>query len=246
MQLREGSCSVSSSLPSQDILVNHNFALSFYYMPSLAEYLAPLSTPKDSNGTEQDVYEWGNQWLMSTFTTTVAAMYWSRVTALFGSDAYNGTLPPWHDEVNYTVTDTLLSNRQTLHPSWGLYVVLGVQPVLISLIFIASFDLSYFSAVDGSNFGIIAILAGVRAETLKLFHGASFSGTLKKPVGIYIDRVTTRQEKEPQIEYSFYDDDGSSSKPSNKATLRDRFVPSGFDARKNTGYYKIEMQPRIS
>ena len=80
-----------------------------------------------------------------------------------------------------------------MHRSWALYVVLGVQPVLISVILIASFVLSYFSAVDGYNFSIIAILAGVRTETLKLFEGASFSGTLKKPVGIRIDNLTTKK-----------------------------------------------------
>ena len=86
-----------------------------------------------------------------------------------------------------------------MHPSWALYVVLGVQPVLISVLFIASFVLGYFLAVDGDNFGIIALLAGVRTETLKLFEGASFSGTLKKPVGVRIDTLTTRKDKEPRL-----------------------------------------------
>lgn len=49
-----------------------------YYMPVLAEYLASLSTPNDTVVTEQNVYEWGNQWLMSAITTTVAGMYMSR------------------------------------------------------------------------------------------------------------------------------------------------------------------------
>lgn len=173
-------------------------------------------------------------------------MYWSRVTALFGPDSVNNndTFPPWNDEVNYTVSDTLLSNRQTMHPSWALYVVLGVQPVLISIIFIASFVLSYFSAVDGNNFDIIAILAGVRTETLKLFEGASFSGTLKKPVGIRIDTLTTRKEKEPRIEYSCHDD-GRPTKPSRTATLRERLVPSRFDTRRNTGYQQVELQAKV-
>ena len=97
LQLIEGDCSASSSLPSQDRLANQSFVFETYYMPSLVEYLAPLSTPSDAlPATEQNVYEWGNHWLMSTFTTTVAAMYWSRVTALFGPDSFNdnGTLPP--------------------------------------------------------------------------------------------------------------------------------------------------------
>ena len=216
-------------------------------MPSLAEFLAPLSMPSDSLPvTEQNVYEWGNQWLMSTFTTTVVAMYWSRVTTLFGPDSFNdnGTFPPWNNEVNYTVSDILLSNRQTMHPSWALYVVVGIQPGLLSVIFIASFVLSYFSAVDGNNFGIIAVLAGVRTETLKLFEGVSFSGTLKKPVGIRIDTLTTRKDKEPRIEYLFYDD-GGPPKPSRTATLRDRFVPSRSDTRRNTGYQQVELQAKV-
>ena len=97
LQLMEGDCSESSPLPSQDRLVNQSFVFETYYMPSLAEYLAPLSTPSNAvPATEQNVYERGNRWLMSTFTTTVAAMYWSRVTALFGPDSFNGngTFPP--------------------------------------------------------------------------------------------------------------------------------------------------------
>ena len=120
LQLIEGECSESSPLPSQDRLVNQSFVFETYYMPSLAEYLVPLSTLSNVvPATEQNVYERGNQWLMSIFTTTVAAMYWSRVTALFGPDSFNhsGTFPPWNNEVNYTVSDILLSNRQTMHPS---------------------------------------------------------------------------------------------------------------------------------
>lgn len=177
---------------------------------------------------------------MSTFTTTVAAMYWSRVTVRFGPDNYNGILPAYNDEINYTIPDTLMSNRQAMDPSWALYVVLGVQPVLISLIFIASFVLSYFPAVDGGSFGIIALHAGVRTEILKLFDGASYSGTLKKPIGVRIDRVSSTEEKEPRIEYSFYDQ-GSSPKPSTTANLQHRFVPPRFNTRKNTRYHKVDM-----
>ena len=121
-----------------------------------------------------------------------------------------------------------------MHPSWALYTVLAIQPILITLIFIATFVLSYFSAVNGTNFGIISILAGVRTETLKLFEGASFSGTLQKPVSVQISEITMKNEKEPQIEYYFYDD-GSVSKPSFTATLRSRFI-----TRKRTGYHKIK------
>ncbi|KAM0795158.1 hypothetical protein BDR22DRAFT_826265 [Usnea florida] len=234
----EGSCTVSSPLPSQDLLVTRNLAFGTYYMPSLAEYLAPLSTPIDSDPTEQNVYEWSNQWLMSTFTTTIAAMYWSRLTALFGPDN-SATSPEYNAKVNCTIPDTLLSNRQTMDPSWGLYVVLGVQPVLLTLVFIAGFALSHFSAVDGGNFGIIAILAGVRTETLKLFNGASFSGTLTKPIGMKIETMTSRREKEPQNQYSFIDD-GVRRESFGAASLKRRFTSSRFDMRGNTGYQQID------
>ena len=237
MQLSAGNCSVSSPIPNQDLLVHSSLGFSTYYKPSLAEYLAPLSTPNNTVATEQNVYEWGNQWLMSIFTTTVAGMYWSRLTALSGPDNFmNGTISAENNEVSYTVPDTLLSNRQTMNPSWALYVVLAVQPAVVTVIFIASFVLSYFSAVDGGSFGIIAILAGVRTETLKLFEGASYSGTLKKPVNIQIDTVTTGHRNKPQIEYAFHDD-GHPPKPS---TTADYFLPSRFGTRKNTGYHKVD------
>ena len=233
-----GSSTVSSPLPSQDLLVTPDLSFGVYYMPSLAEYLAPLSTPIDFDPTEQNVYEWSNQWLMSTFTTTIAAMYWSRLTALFGPDN-SATSPEYNDEVNYTLPDTLLSSRQTMDPSWDLYIVLGVQPVLLTVISIASFALSYSSAVDGGNFGIIAILAGVRTETLKFFNGASFSSTLTRPIGMKIDTMTSRREKEPQTQYAFFDD-GIRRKSFGAASLKRRFTSSRFDMRGNTGYQQID------
>ena len=245
IHLVKGNCSVSSPLPRQDLLVTpslvfkeYTFQFSTYYQPSLVEYLAPLSPP--GWATTEQVYKWEDTSVMPTFTTCVAAMYWSRMTVLFGPDSYvnqdyHVTLPAWNDEVNYTAPEILLSNRRTMHPSWALYAVLATQPILITLILMASFVLSHFSAVDGSTFGIIAILAGVRTETLKLLEGASFSGTLKKPVSVQITKITTESEKQPQIEYHFYDDD-SLPKPSFTATLRNR-----FKARKNMGYDQIEM-----
>ena len=180
-------------------------------------------------------------------------MYWSRTTVLFGPDSYdnqhykNVTPPWWNDEVNYTAPDTLLSNRQTLNPSWALYVVLATQPILLSLALLASFIVRHFSNLDASNFGIVAVLAGVRPESLKLFDGASVSGTLTRPVGVRIDPIpptTTESAKQqpPRIEYSFFrddDDDGCRpQKPSTiTTTLRHRFHTGGG---KEIGYHRID------
>ena len=244
IHLVKANCSVSSPLPKQDLLVTpslvfkeYSFQFSTYYTPSLVEYLAPLSPP--AWNTTPQVYRWEDTSVMPTFTTSVAAMYWSRTTVLFGPDSYDNqdyhtTLPAWNDEVNYTAPDTLLSNRRTMRPSWALYTVLAIQPLLITFIFVATFILSHFSAVDSTSFGIIAILAGVRTETLKLFEGASFSGTLQKPVSVQISETTTKSEKQPQIEYYFYDD-GSLTKASFTATLRNRFM-----TRRKSGYHQIK------
>lgn len=103
IHLVKGDCSVSSALPKQDLLVTpslvfeeYSFQFSTYYKPSLVEYLAPLSPP--AWATTEQVYKWGDTSVMPTFTTSVAAMYWSRMTVLFGPDSYvnqdyNATLP---------------------------------------------------------------------------------------------------------------------------------------------------------
>ena len=248
MHLVEGDCSVTTlPPPKQDLLVTptlvwreYTFHFSTYYMPTLVEYLAPLSSTIGE--LSDQVYDWDNAWLIPTFTTSIAAMYWSRITVFFGPDNYdNGdydTHPPaWNDQVNYTTPNTtLLSHRQTMHPSWALFVVLAIQPILSSLLLVASFVLSHFSAVDGSNFGMIAILAGVRPHTLKLLEGASFSGTLEKPVSVKIHGTTAEIEEQPRIEYSFYDDRGF-PRHSFTADLRDR-----FNTRKTTGYHHINKE----
>ena len=236
MQLTEGNRSVSSPLPNQNPLFTTNLAFSTYYMPSLAEYLAPLPTPSSAAATEQNVYEWGNQWLMSTFTTTVAGMYWSRLTALLGPDSYvNGTIPAYNDKVNYTIPDTLPSNRQTMNPSWALYVVLGVQPVLISLIFIASFVLSYFSHLRyhrhpcrSANGDFKALRWGVVLGYAQEARGRTDRQDYDETRERTTDRVRFLRRWHPP-------------EPSATASWRHHFMPSRFDTRKNTGYHKVDV-----
>ncbi|MCJ1460318.1 hypothetical protein MMC28_010697 [Mycoblastus sanguinarius] len=245
IQLVKGNCS-ESSLPNQGIFTSTDFGFGLYYLPILVELLAPFSTSSSASPSDQDVYNWDNQWLVPTFTTVVAAMYWSRATALIGFDnsAYYNDDPAILNEVYYQLPDTLLSTRQTMNVSWTLYFVLVIQPVLVTLVFLASLILSFSPAskVDGGNFGIIAILAGVQKDTLKLFDGASFSGVLKKPVRMDIRHgsklMATERDKGPQYEY-FFEDDGKSY-GSLTAALRRRLLPSSQpfrSANKQTGSY---------
>lgn len=196
-----------SSEPDQDVFTKDQLGFRDYYTSTLVEYLAPLST----GITEpKEVYNQGNSWRMSIFTTVVAGMYWSRFTALFGYDnpSVFSTAPQSdRDEIYYHLPDTLISSRPTLVPDWKLYFVLAIFPVLATLMFSTTIVLSFFSHIDGGNFGIIALLGGVEKETLKIFDGASFSGELQKPVFMQVKplRSTMNAERRevPQNRYIF-------------------------------------------
>ena len=72
-----------------------------------------------------------------------------------------------------------------MNPSLLLYLVLAVFPVLTALLFTCGLLLRNIPLDSG--FGMIALLAGVRTETLQLLKGASRSGLLKKPIRVSIN-----------------------------------------------------------
>ena len=128
-----------------------------------------------------------------TFTAVVSAMYWSRTVAQATK----------HFDLDYSVDTHVQSSRQAMNTPTGLYIVLACQPALTFLMVITS--LAFHKAPIHRGFGMIAILAGVRTDTLKLIKGASFSGKLSKPVQMKIlPSVGKRLETEqicPQSEY---------------------------------------------
>jgi len=206
IKLTQGDCNMSS-VPDQDVFTEYAAGFYDYYSSTLVEYLAPLS----SGITElKEVYNQGNPRRISTFTTVIAGMYWSRFTALMGYDnpsVFSVAPQSVQDEIYYHLNDTLISSKPTLVPDWKLYSVLAVFPVLATLIFLAKVVLSFFSHIDGGNFGIIALLGGVQKETLKIFDGASFSGALQKPVFMQVKpmrSITNAEGREvPQNQYIF-------------------------------------------
>ena len=179
--LSSGSCDGGPSPDvNQTIFTENDLAFDSFYMPSLIEYLGEFGTTQNKS-----------QWLIPTFTTVVAGMYWSRATAVDGvsitgasSTQFNGLKTVPSSEVYYKVNDTLVSTKQTMNTSWVLYFVFSLQPVLTAIFFLACLCM-YSTPIDG-GFGMIAMLAGVRTRSLELLEGASISGTLKKPLPVKI------------------------------------------------------------
>ena len=186
LELVNGSCSGPKLVDtSQDLFYHNSFSFSTYYIPMLVEYLEAFSDLRNNS-----------HWLLPTFTTAVASMYWSRATAMNGYHPDLGNIPQYYsdpgtfnttsqlNQVYYAVDDRLVSIHRTMNTSRLLYFAFALQPILTSIIFVASAWMKRTPIVRG--FGLVAILAGVRKETLKLLEGASYSGELKKPLTIEI------------------------------------------------------------
>lgn len=186
LELVSGSCD-GPPLPdtSQDLFYHNSFSFGPYYIPMLMEYLGPFSDLRNAS-----------HWLLPTFTTAVAGMYWSRATAMNGYHPDQKKLPEYYsdpgtfnttrelDQVYYAVDDQLVSIRRTMNTSWLLYFTFALQPILTTILLIASACMRC-TPID-RGFGIVALLAGVRKETLKLLEGASYSGELKEPLTVDI------------------------------------------------------------
>ena len=194
VELTSGHCN-HFSLPDSDqqIVTGSTIDLTEYYIPTLAEFLGTF-TKERSNSS----------WLLPTFTTIVAGMYWSRITTLQGYHSVDHPGTPDDPTLYYHVNDSIVSTRLTMDPSWVLHLVLGIQPLLTILFFITALTFSR-TPLDG-GFGITAILAGVRKESLKMLQGASLSGRLSEPVRMQIAVSEPvgpdgRGKTAPEIEY---------------------------------------------
>ena len=194
VELTSGHCN-HFSLPDSDqqIVTGSPLDLTEYYMPTLADFLGAFAKKRSTSS-----------WLLPTFTTTVAGMYWSRITTLQGYHSVDHPGTPSDPTLYYPVTDSIVSTRITMDPSWVLYLVLAIQPLLTILFFITALTFSH-TPLDG-GFGITAILAGVREESLKMLQGASMSGRLSEPVRMQIAVSEPvgpdgRGKMTPEIEY---------------------------------------------
>ena len=202
VELVSGHCS-PFSLPDSDqkIITNSTLAFESFYRPILADFLGSFSTKRNTS-----------KWLIPTFTTTVAAMYWSRIATLYGyyhwgeDKSLNLSSDPYHwqrSQVYYSVTDSIISKRTTMDPSWILYLILAFQPFLAILFFFTA--LAFHQTPLDGGFSMIAVMAGVREESLKLLRGASLSGRLSRPVKMKIAiseaGTSSKGRALPQVEY---------------------------------------------
>lgn len=130
-RLVNGSCS-EAPLPTKNQATYTEAIPKFsnWYMSVLAEYLAVCSTISTDS-----------EWAMATFSTVVAAMYWSRMTWMNGWDKPAPVFSIVNqdcDEAHYFASDSAVSIKQSLNPTWSLYFVLFVHPVLTTILLIAS------------------------------------------------------------------------------------------------------------
>ena len=203
--LVSGSCD-RPRLPDQFqlLLTNGTLALPTFYLPALCEYLQPFSTIRNTSA-----------WKVSSFATIMAGMYWSRLCIFNNGDL---TKPQdsimWASQASYHVQDLIVSERPVMRQSAWLFVVLGVFPILVSFAFLGYLFLCNRVPLDATGFGVTALLAGVRPETLALLDGASTSGKLKRPVRIvfedtnaYSDDLVEARENMAEIHYLLRSDD---------------------------------------
>ena len=194
VELTGGNCN-PFSLPDsdQEIVTGSSFAFTKYYLPTVVDFLGTFAKERSNS-----------LWLLPRFTATVAGMYWSRMTTLEGYHSEHHPGIPSDPTLYYPVTDSIVSTRITMDPSWVLYLVLAIQPLLTILFFITALTFSH-TPLDG-GFGITAILAGAREESLKMLQGASMSGRLSDPVRMQIAVSEPvgpdgRGKLTPEIEY---------------------------------------------
>ena len=201
LQLTKGSCNQSldqSPNVVDQTIFKAGYHLTDFYLPVLTEYLMRWGAPWNSS---LDIWlppksQW-DPWLIPSFTTVVASMYWSRMTAKFGYynwPSKDPSVPDFRDQhvlinhsaIYYTPPDEtfILHVPVISQRSWLLYSILAFQPAICVIIFFIGF-IQYDSPLD-SNFGLIPILAGVWTSSLPPLKGASISGKLKKPLPLTI------------------------------------------------------------
>ena len=186
IQLMNGSCD-GPRLPesSQKVFTKNSLALRTFYTPMLCEYLQDFSSSRNAS-----------VWKIPTFATVMAGMYWSRVTRMRGHTP---------EEVPYHVQDRLVSERVVMNTSPWLLFVFAIFPALTTLAFLSCLAL-YRVPLDSEGFGTVALLAGVRPDTLAVLGGASTSGKLKRPVRVrFAQRNKGLYKDEQHIEYVLVD-----------------------------------------
>lgn len=196
IELVEGSCT-GVTLPSdkQLVVTKNNLFLGVWYMSSLAEFLGPFATTRNQSS-----------WKGPYMATGIAAMLWSRITAIDSAandgdpDVASRTFAgvTYEDAgLIYPVNDTVAYIRPTLRKSSLLYAVLMLQPLLIFVIL--GLTLTFHSLPLDKGFGLISILSGVERGSLDALAGAALSGELKRAVRLFM--LPVQDGENGRVEY---------------------------------------------
>jgi hypothetical protein len=158
---------VLESSTRQTVVTGSDLALADYDLPMLAEYLR---------------YPGRTLVMLPMWVAVVNSMVWSRIMSLSGvGDLGFGSEWP---ELAYSTTDTVTWSVPTLQPKPLLFLVLAIQPLLLTVASFSTFLL--YSTPVSEKFGLTALLAGVSEESREVLRGAAFSGQLKRPVSVKI------------------------------------------------------------
>lgn len=183
IQLVDGSCDGTVLPPEKQLFITNNTPfLGVWYMSSLVEFLGSFATTRNES-----------KWIGPYMATGIAAMLWSRITALNSAANLDATpaLQRKFSNLNYEdaglvypVGDTVTYVRPTLRKSGLLYAIFVIQPLLIFLVLILT-SLFRSTPVD-EGFGLISILSGVDRGSLDVLAGAALSGKLARSVKLVV------------------------------------------------------------
>lgn len=180
IQLVSAKCLASSlqDVKDQAVLTNNQLAIGTWYPDLLFEALANCDWSIDDRKT------------VSTSATLAAAMVWSRLVALDGptraalASEDLSSNPDWHGTLIYQAEDHIRYTVVTLRQRRTLIAVLAIQPIIMILMAIAC--VMFHSVPISDGFGVIAILAGIKPDSLDVVKGAALTGHVSSPVTLDI------------------------------------------------------------
>ncbi|PPJ61284.1 hypothetical protein CBER1_09319 [Cercospora berteroae] len=199
VELVEGKCDLADGVKSetfernQRVLRDNNLDMAENYLPNLNHFLGPFTVLRNDS-----------RWIVPTMTAVVASMKWSLITVVNGPSRPGWDTTNWggiyaNTGLKYTARPTIVSSKLTLKRSYVLLLLFAVQPIMTFAMIAGSMMLR--SVPVGKGFGIIAVLAGVRPESLGILKGAGFSGEVTEPIQLNI-HIVEPESRSAEIVYT--------------------------------------------
>ncbi|KAG8533563.1 uncharacterized protein KY384_001303 [Bacidia gigantensis] len=173
-------------LDERGLLSNNFRSFTDLYKVVFAEYDWRYLSAARSPATNTDDGDKYTKFIKSD-STFLAAMVWSRLVAVDGPEVWSpGTSSGIYGddgwpELRYNTTVAEATISTTIKPSWGIGIVLGINPALLLFALLCRV-LFWSRSPIGDKFGLVSILASVEQQSLGLLQGAGLSGRLKRLV----------------------------------------------------------------